>query len=281
MITIGNNDNKEIKLRGTIEGFNIISHIVNNAVNTSNTQPDYSQADVTIRSSFNGRDRIFYAGRLDVLIQGLLLRKFDSSKRINYLVGSIGQCMIEKGESVIEEHLADLSVYFDAMEADWTFQIRTKQVFPVGEENSSYIMIQYNVSDDACISRFLCRLDSVEKTSSVKSIQFEGNVDAISWIQSDNELIANNVGAYNGKNVHPLASVTCSSPMYNQMLQGAELQVLAIDDATDALPLMKSLILSDRDILIQPKLDMQLNTASFDDGVSYNIFSTQLLSIAE
>lgn len=283
MIQVKNNDNQTIKFSGKSEGCQIFSHLISNAVGTSPVQPNYGEITFEWKCTLpNGQSKPVFFGTLNMLFQSMLLLAGDITKRMAFVNQTPGLVMAV-GQNVRTHCIADLSFYHTPYEGDHEIIIRSGQVFPTGFETSSYLNVDFNSSDDDPETPFILQQDNIPYGSSVKSFEVMGNVGGVVYVQSDNVFIETNVGAFNGQNEHPLDMVTCSSPLFNSMLHGNELQALLCDDVNGYIKdnagtlvqhfLQKSLVLSERDLLVRPKFDFQINSASMVSGVSYNVIS--------
>jgi hypothetical protein len=281
MLQIKNNDNQTLEFDGKSEGLQIFSHIIANTAGNAVNQPNYDEItfDWKLRLR-DGRTIQVFSGRLNLLFQTMLLLTNDITKRMQYLNGMSGQALHVAGGN-IDKAIADLSFFHSVLDGFHSIVIRSGQVFKAGDDVNSFLHIDFNPSDDDPETPFMLRQDNIPFGSSVQTFRITGNVGGIVYVQSDNTFIASNTGAYNGQDEHPLALVTCSSPLFNSMLRGSELQSLLVDDVAGIpdfansvmLSIQKSLVLSERDLLINPQLDLQINSASMVSGVSYNIVS--------
>lgn len=283
MIKVTNNDNQTIKFSGKSEGCQIFSHLISNEVGGSIAQPNYGEVTFEWKCTLpSGQTMPVFFGTLNMLFQSMLLLAGDTTKRMSYVNQKPG-LIVEIGSNVRSHCIADLSFYHTPYEGDHTIIIRSGRIFPTGFETSSYLNVDFNPSDDDAETPFILQQDNIPYGTSVKSFEIIGNVGGVVYVQSDNQFIETNVGAFNGTDLHPIDMVTCSSPLFNSMLHGNELQALLCDDANGYLGivagnltqhfLQKSLILSERDLLVRPKFDFQINSASMVEGVSYNVIS--------
>ena len=109
-------------------------------------------------------------------------------------------------------------------------------------------------------------------------------------MQSDNEYIATNDGAFNSQSLHPVQNVSINSKYAQCNYQGEELQVLEIAnkngyidvtpgvDGTTATKvaqktIQKTVRLSDREIMVNPEVNLKLRTASMknDGSIAYSL----------
>jgi len=274
MRIVHQNEEETMSYNGVIEGFRIIPHIYANAVNVSlaSLVPVYKNC---IIQWYRDEEEV-YSGDLLTFVQTMFFRSFDTTLRMQFLNKENGFILETAAASVAEKRLADLSVAFEPQAGAHKFIIRMNDTFKAGTENSSYIQFDFDKSDEVCKQLFKLRVEPINITGD-RSLQVKGVCSTLLYLQSDNEYLETNDGAFNGVNLHPIANSSCTSKYSENNYTGEELQIQEVFNLngvvdlanTKHLRLQKSVRLSDREFMQDPNLTMKLRTASMAPGVSY------------
>ena len=286
MITLKHQDTNQMSYQGCIEGFRILPHIYGDAANTAiSFLPDYEK--VEIRWVCDGD--LKYAGDLKSFVQYLFFRsqitpccKRMNMLRMEYLNGTLGKMINKQASGVVPYFLADLSVSFTPYYGKHEFSVRTKGCFAPESDATSYILFDFNKSDEIGVEKFKIFQEPVT-ISADKGFNIAGLVRCMCWIQGDNKFITTDDGEFNSTGIHPIASLQMNSKYAENMFNGPELQVQDVQTLTgiisyDSLTpdvknaiLQKSVMLSDEEFLEDPNVSLKLNTASMSSSVSYSI----------
>lgn len=278
MRIVHQNEEETMRYSGVIEGFRIIPHIYANAVNTSIAALNPAYKNCIIEWKCN--EEVKYSGDLLTFVQGMLLRSFDTTMRMQFLNAECGYVVNAAAAAVAEKRFADLSVAFEPQAGEHVFTIRMNNTFAAGTESSSYIQFDWDKSDEVATSSFVLRVEPIN-VSGDKSLQVKGVVSTLLYLQGDNEYIENNDGQFNGVSQHPILNSSCTSKYSENNYTGEELQIQEVFNLngvvdlanTKKLVLQKSVRLSDREYMQDPNLTLKLNTASMvGSGVSYSLF---------
>lgn len=286
MITLKSRDTNLMKYEGCIEGFRILPHIYANAVNTAlSVVPDYSKVKIEWRCD----GVLVYAGDLKTFVQYLFFRSMVSKcckkmnmLRMQYLNALIGKIINKAASGVYAYTLSDLSVFFTPMYGKHEFSVRTEGVFPTESDASSYILFDFNKSDEIGVEKFVIVNEPVTVASD-KGLNVSGLTRCMAWIQGDNEFITTDDGQFNSTGVHPIANMQMNSKYSENMYNGAELQVQDMQTLTgiisyDAVTpdvknavLQKSVMLSDEEFIMDANVSLKLNQASMSTSIAYAI----------
>lgn len=279
-----NGETDVMEFDGNLEGLRILSKINADSANTALThashQPSYKDCIIDLVCD----NEPVYQGDLNSFIQMMFMGAFDTTGRMQYLNAELGQLFVTHVSGVSEQLIADLSVNFEPMGGHWVLSIRMGNVFKSGTANASQLLFDFDKSDDVSTQRFRLFCEPISVASD-KHKQIIGNCTDIFFMQSDNEYIATNDGAFNSQSLHPVQNVSINSKYAQCNYQGEELQVLEIankngyisfDAETPALAqktIQKTVRLSDREIMVNPEVNLKLRTASMknDGSIAYSL----------
>lgn len=282
MKILKNGETDTMSYDGCIEGFRILSKYVADYANIALTTVA-SYKNVIIDWKCDGEQ--VYAGDLATFIQASFFRAFDSTKRMQYLNGQIGQMIVTAASGVCESQVADLSVKFASYAGHHEFIIRMNTCFPSESDSESAILFDFDKSDDACTEKFKLYAEPIN-ISGDKAKQIMGNVENILFIQSDNEFLESNDSKFNSTSLHPILNCAINSKYAQCNYSGEELQILEMADVDGLITptvsggsvtaivkktLQKSVRLSDREIMLDPEVNLKLRPTSMSTSVQYSL----------
>lgn len=283
MIQLKQSETNVMKFSGTIEGFRILAHLKATTAGTALATKACDYKKIVVEWKCDGRT--VFSGNLATLVQYLFFRAYDNTMRMQFLNAQNGIDMIPNSAGVSQYSVADLGVFFDSYFGVHEFTVRMNDCFDSATASAnSYMLFDFDKSDEKTSTPFVINQEAVT-ISGNKGLSVVGSTTCILFQMSDNQFIENNVSKFNNINIHPVVSSSITSPYAENNYVGVELQnqeVYNVNGVVDLINskkmvLQKTVRLSDREVLVNPTVNLQLNVASMASTVDYSIMYDVLL----